>query len=301
MAAWFSLFHSFALAGTPRLISVGWLAKHLNRRNLIVLDVRTFSQYEQGHIPRAVKAFGPWQTENKDFLGFMTPPVSNLVDMLRSFGVKNDSFIVIYDAGVTADDTAKSARALWTLEYLGHTKVAILNGGYEAWKQAGMATTTAAEAPDRGNFTAKIKVHKLVSLNEVNALLLTRKATFVDMRDLAEYIGHEKKEYIPKYGHLKGALPLPASYLTIGGHNFSPSFLRTQRELMAIARGISLPRNKSRTIVVYSNHGTRAALGYYVFHDILGYKDVRLYDGSMLEAASDDSVPIARYSWGYYE
>ena len=301
-AAWaLALLTARPAAAVDHLVSVDWLAKHLKDKGLVVLDVRTFSQYEKDHIPGAVQAFGPWQTMDEKFRGFMMPPVADLVEMLRSYGVNNDSFVVIYDQGITAQDTARSARALWTLEVLGHDKVAILDGGFEAWRQKELPTTKKHKAPARGNFSASIVSERLITLGDVKKRLRSGRTVFVDLRDMAEYIGHEKKAHIPRYGHLKGAIPLPASYLTIGGQNFSPSFLRKKEELEDIAVGIGLPKDRSAEIVVYSNHGLQAALGYFVLHDLLGYRNVRLFDGSILEASRDDSVPMVANSFGYYE
>ena len=98
-------------AATPKgLVTIQWLSKHLKDKNLVLLDVRTFEKYEKSHIPGAIKAFGPWQTMNDRFIGFMMPPVYRLVNMLRDFGVSNNSFVVFYDQGMTSADTAKSAR-----------------------------------------------------------------------------------------------------------------------------------------------------------------------------------------------
>ncbi|MDH3394404.1 MAG: rhodanese-like domain-containing protein, partial [Desulfobulbaceae bacterium] len=85
-----------ALAGNDSLVSSKWLAKNLNKRNVVILAVGDFTHYEKNHIPGAIKAFGPWQTMNDQFVGFMMPKTDDLVTMLRSYGVNNDSKIVVY-------------------------------------------------------------------------------------------------------------------------------------------------------------------------------------------------------------
>ncbi len=286
-------------AGAQKLVSVDWLAKNLKSPRIAVLDVGAFTHYEQGHIPGAVKAFGPWQTMNDQYVGFMMPKTDDLVAMLRSYGVNNNTFVILYDEGVTAQDTAKSARALWTLHALGHDNVAILDGGFGAWKDAGKTISTEPVVPSPGNFKARFVRSKLATLSDVKKAIRSRRAVLLDDRLPEEHFGHEKKSYIVRFGHLPGARLWPADFMTSAGIEFSPSFMRKESELKEMAKGVGLPANKSAEIITYSNRGLQAAMGYYVLHDLLGYRNVRLYDGSILEAAADKSVPMDKDSWGY--
>jgi thiosulfate/3-mercaptopyruvate sulfurtransferase len=288
-----------AAAGTHKLVSVHWLARNLKSPNVVVLDVGAFTHYERGHIPGAVKAFGPWQTMNDEFVGFMMPEVKDLVQMLRSYGVNNSSYVILYDEGMTAQDTAKSARALWTLEALGHDKVAILDGGFSAWKQAKKTVSSKPVVPRPGNFEGRLVKSRLATLSDVKNALRSPAVVFVDDRLPEEDFGHEKKSYIKRFGHLPGSRLWPADFMTKAGTEFSPSFMRDRKELQQMAKGVGIPQDKNVEIITYSNRGTQAAMGYFVLHDLLGYKNVRLFDGSILEAAADESVPMETDSWGY--
>jgi thiosulfate/3-mercaptopyruvate sulfurtransferase len=288
-----------AAAGRQKLVSVDWLARNLKAHNVVVLDVGAFTQYERTHIPGAVRAFGPWQTMNDEFVGFMMPKTEDLVRMLRSYGVNNNSYVILYDEGVTAQDTAKSARALWTLETLGHDKVAILNGGFAAWKQAGKPLSSEPTVARPGNFTGEFMKSRLATMSDVKKALHSPGVVFVDNRLPEEDFGHEKKSYIKRYGHLPGSRLWPADFMTNAGMEFSPSFMRAAAELRKMAKGVGIPADKNVEIITYSNRGLQAAMGYYVLHDLLGYRNVKLFDGSVLEAAADKSVPMEMNSWGY--
>lgn len=290
---------SGALAAADPLVSVGWLAKNLDKPNVVVLDVETFFHYERKHIPGAVKAFGPWQAVNVKGQDLVMPKVHDLVRMIRGYGVNRNSFVVIYDEGVTAQDTAKSARALWTFHALGHDRVAILDGGLAAWEQAGKTVSREPVVPRPGNFTGKLVQAKRATLAEVKKKLGSAKVVLLDDRSAEQDFGQEKQSYIKRYGHLPGSRLWPASYMTKAGDNFSPSFMRDREELQEMAKGVGIPADKNVEIITYSNQGMQAALGYYVLHDLLGYKNVKLYDGSILEAAAVKSVPMERDSWGY--
>lgn len=286
-------------AAERSLVSVDWLEKNLNKKDLVILDVSEFIHYEKGHIPGAVKAFGPWMTMNREFVGFMMPDEADLVDMIRSYGVDNTSFVVIYDEGITSKDTAKSARALWTLHTLGHDNAAILNGGMAAWIQTEKSVSTTAAAPLTGDFTAKLRPEKVATLAEVKKKIGSNKVVFVDNRIAEHYFGHEKNSEISRAGHIPGALLWPESFMTIAGVDFAPSYFRETEELAQMAKGVHLPSDKNAEIITYSNHGLAAAMGYYVLHDILGYKNVKIFDGSILEASAAEDVPMAVNRWAW--
>ncbi len=292
-----SLLVGTAMAGSNSLLSVKWLAKNINQANMVILDVSEFTHYEKNHIPGAVKAFGPWMTMNHNFVGFMMPTASDLITMIRSYGVNNNSFVVIYDEGTTADDTAKSARALWTLQALGHNKVAILNGGFAGWDRHGETISTRPATPDPGNFTGKLIKSMVTSYSDVQSKLHSQGVTFVDSRLPNQYFGKEKNSEIARFGHIPGSLLWPASYLTNAGINLAPSYFKDAKILRQMAAGVGIPTNKNAAIVTYSNHGKSAALDYFVLHDILGYKNVSIYDGSMLQYAVTKS-PLNTFQWG---
>jgi len=288
-----------ALAGTPPLVSIDWLSKNLNKSGMVILDVGAFTHYEKNHIPGAVKAFGPWQTMNDEFVGFMMPKTDALVEMLREYGVNNDSYIILYDEGVTATDTCKSARALWTLHILGHDKVSILDGGFAAWEQKDKPVSNKAATPGRGDFTAKMVTGKLATLADIKKKIGSDKTVLLDNRATTEFFGHEKKSHVKRYGHLPNARIWPASYMSNAGINLSPAFMKDTETLAKMAEGVGIPADKNVEIITYSNHGLQAALGYFVLHDLLGYTNVKIFDGSILEAAPDKDVPMDKYAWGY--
>ena len=286
-----------SLAAEGPLVSVDWLAKNLNKKDMVILHVGAFTQYEKNHIPGAVKAFGPWQTMNDEFVGFMMPKLADLEQMLRDFGVNNDSFVVVYDEGVTVKDTANSARALWTLHALGHDKVAMLNGGFSAWERAEKPVTTDATISSPGNFKADFKAGKVATLDEVKSKI--GKVVFVDTRIPEEHFGHEKVSHIKRFGHIPGAKLWPGSFMTNAGVDFAPSYLKDLEELEKMAVGVGIPADKNTEIITYSNHGKSAAMGYYVLHDLLGYKNVKIFDGSILEYAPLKDLAMETNGWGF--
>ncbi len=302
LAAWFVLATAICSWAAPQaLVTVEWLQSHMKDKDVVILDVRTFPKYMKTHIPGAVRAFGPWRTMNDRFVGFMAPQAGELEEMLQEYGVSNTSTVIIYDQGMTSSDTAKSARVLWTLHWLGHENCAILDGGFNAWEQKELPVTTSPALRPKGDFRVSVKPAKVITLAEVRKKTGNGSTVFLDLREPFQHFGHEKKSNIARYGHITGSLLMPAAYMTIGGQNFSPAFLRSKEELQQMASGVGLPDNRDQEIVVYSNTGEQAALGYFVLDTILGYTNVRLFDGSMLQAAKDRDIPVSMYAWGWNE
>jgi thiosulfate/3-mercaptopyruvate sulfurtransferase len=125
------------------------------------------------------------------------------------------------------------------------------------------------------------------------------KVVLVDTRIPEEHFGQEKVSHIKRFGHLPGSRLWPAKYMTNAGVDFAPSFLKDVEELKQMAMGVGIPADKNVEIITYSNQGTSAAMGYFVLHDILGYKNVRIFDGSLLEYAPEKDLPMETNSWGY--
>ncbi|NOX24556.1 MAG: sulfurtransferase [Deltaproteobacteria bacterium] len=288
-----------AVAGGGSLVSAPWLAQNMHKANVVVLDVSDFTHYEVSHIPGAVKAFGPWMTMNDNFVGFMMPKIPALVRMIKSYGVNNNSTVIIYGAGVSADDTARSARALWTFEALGHNNVAILNGGFAGWVQQGGAVSNRPVTPDNGNFSGRLVAGKLATLVGVRKELDNHQVVFVDNRMPDHFFGKEKNSEIARFGHIPGARLWPAPYMTNAGVALSPSYIKDVKVLRQMAAGVGIPADKNAEIITYSDHGRSAAMGYFVLHDMLGYNNVKVYDGSILQYAAVSRMPMARYSLWY--
>lgn len=289
---------SLGMAGNS-LVGVDWLAKNLKKKDMVILDVGAFTHYEKNHIPGAVKAFGPWQTMNDKFVGFMMPPTEDLVQMIRGYGVNKDSLVVVYDEGVTVDDTAKSARALWTLHVLGHDNVAILDGGYAAWERAEQMVTKDVPITSPGNFAAAFKAGKVASLDEVKKKTGSNKVVFVDTRIPEEHFGHEKVSFIKRFGHLPSSKLWPAKYMTNAGVDFAPSLLKAVDELKQMAAGVGIPADKKAEIITFSNRGKSAAIGYFVLHDVLGYSNVKIFDGSLCEYGPQKDLALGKNGWGF--
>jgi len=272
-----------------KIISVEWLANNLDKPNLLILDVRLSPQeYRFGHIPRAVCAFARWR-QRLNGIPFMLPPLNYLKEKLQKFGVTDKSDVVVYSDGLSLGAIAWACRVAWTLEVLGHESVAILDGGISEWMYQSKPIEKDSITPPAGNFVPDLDVTRLATLDDVRYL----KATVVDFRVPARYFGVEKGRTTLKYGHIPGSLCLPAEWLLI---EKIPRLIKPVEEIKKIVLGAGIPEDREQEIIALCDAGHFACLGYWVLRHVLGYRKVRLYDGSMVEYTRFP-LPLVRYSW----
>jgi len=275
-----------AMAGP--IVSPQWLQGHLGDKNLVILDLRAPKDYAAGHIPGAVSApYGHWRMMVRG-VNRMLPPLPVIQAYLRSVGVNNNSEVVVYNDISTPMGLGLGGetRAFWTLKVLGHQKDAILDGGFGGWQQVHGALTHSA-SHKHGNFVAHYQPQIDASLQQVRADLHSH-VMLVDNRPMHQIVGLTKAPFVARFGHIPGAVPYPVTWMVGKNGNFLP-----KANLEALARVAGLPQNHNAPVVTYCNTGHWASIGWFVVTQELGYRNVRLYDGSMTQWAYHKKDPVA--------
>jgi thiosulfate/3-mercaptopyruvate sulfurtransferase len=273
------LFSGAAVAAEP-LVTPEWLSSRLNDESILVLDLRSAagheeSDYLEAHIPGAVWSdySQSWRTSRNNVPGVI-PPVDSLEPYLSSVGIDEEKTVVIVPAGEGATEFGGAARVYWTLKYLGHDEVSILDGGWNAWKEAGLPTEAGAVTPRPSVFTAAPREELLMSTAAVASELGTQKV-FIDARPFSFFQGKDKHPAAPRFGRLPGALHLDNGSF----YDEENQRLKPLSELKAAVPASLAP---DAQIVSYCNTGHWAATNWFVLHELLGYEDVTLYDESMV-------------------
>jgi thiosulfate/3-mercaptopyruvate sulfurtransferase len=281
------------------LVTPQWLARHKQDADLVVLDIRSAldgggtKAYEPAHIPGSVHTDydkGAWRV-NRNGVPFMLPSAPELDALIGDLGIDETSRVVVVPAGVSQTDFSAAARVYWTLKVVGVPSVSILDGGVAAWKAAGYPLKGGSEEPSPKIFNATIDTSMIAGLPDVQKAVQTKNATLIDARTPELFSGKEKAPQIAAYGHIPGAVDVDSG----GFYDVATNRLKPKVELAAIAA--SIPRDKPA--ISYCNTGHWAATDWFVLHEILGYKSVRLYDGSMVEWAADAKRPVesSRTRW----
>ncbi|MBU0665179.1 MAG: hypothetical protein KJ990_11630 [Proteobacteria bacterium] len=287
-------------ANADSLVTTDWLAKNLDAKGLVILDVRTESNYGVGHIPGAVNLpYDQWDPKNEERKCNLMPTAAQMTEILKKLGVNASSHVVIYDHGNSTSDATKGISAFWIMDSMGHKNISYLNGGFTKWTFEGKIIDNKVPTPVPGDFVVSLNDAKVASLEEVTSNLKNKTAIFLDVRDSDQHFGFQKRHDVNRFGHIPGSLTWPADFMTHAGINRAPAYVLSADELAIMAKGVGLPSDKSSNIIVYCNSSQFAGLGFFVLQEMLGYDNVSVYDGSILEYAGIEDLPMDNFSWGF--
>ena len=271
------------------LVSTQWVADHGGDANvrLVEVDVDTVA-YEQGHIAGAVG--WNWQTQLQQSVRRDLISKEEVERLLGESGIDNDTTVVLYGD----NNNWFAAWAYWQLTYYGHGDVRLMNGGRARWEADGRPLTTDAPSHEAKSYTASdpdedIRAYRdyvLAATNEGNIAL-------VDVRSPDEFSGallappNLPQEGSQRGGHIPGASNIPwASAVDEDGTFKSEAALRD----LYGAQGI----DGSRETIAYCRIGERSSHTWFVLSEILGFDNVRNYDGSWTEWGSIVGAPIEK-------
>jgi thiosulfate/3-mercaptopyruvate sulfurtransferase len=261
---------------TELLVSSAWLKAHLRDREVVVLHVADKRQdFQRGHIPGArflaTADFIVADTEPMNEI----PPQSRLKETFESLGVTDRSTVILYTTGYFPNAT----RAFFTLEYLGHTRTAMLDGGIDRWIDEGLPVEAGSSRPKRGSITIRLLESVKATVEEVKRASEDPVGTVqvVDSRPPRRYTA----------GHIPGARGLFWQETLQGPDN--PMFLPPDRlRTMMEARGIQ----PGRKIISYCETGMQATVGYFLAR-YLGL-EATMYDGSFHEWNDLAKLPMVK-------
>ena len=271
-----------------RLVSVDWVAEHGSDANvrLVEVDVDT-EAYGEGHIAGAVG--WNWTTQLQD--GTRRDIISQeaLEALLSKSGIANDTHVVLYGD----NNNWFAAYALWILELYGHEDVSLMNGGRVKWLADQRPMTPAVPAPASTTYTAKPANPALRARRDEVLRAVGGMATqLVDVRSPAEFSGEViappgMSETAQRGGHIPGAKNIPWARAVNEDGTF-----RSVDELKTLYGGAGVRENAPT--IAYCRIGERSSHTWFVLKYLLGYQDVKNYDGSWTEYGSLIDVPIEK-------
>ena len=273
-----------AARGIGPIVSTDWLEKNLNNPNLVIVDLRKVEEYKTGHVPGAVNVFyGSWAIKKGELLNEL-PSMDDLAEVIGGAGIGTNSLVVLVDKVEKVPDQFGMTRVAWTLKYAGVNNVAILNGGQNQWVIEKRALSQDMVIPKTKPYKAAWNKNLFVDKSAVVAKL--GKSTILDTRAPGFYEGKEKLAFVPKLGRIKGAVNLPVGQLyTVEGLYKDKATLAS---LAAKATGGDLVKE----YILYCDTGKTCTSWAFVMTELLGYKDVKVYDGSSMEWLADPNAPM---------
>ena len=274
-------------AHPERLVSTGWLADHLGDTGIVVVESdEDVLLYETGHIPGAVKI--DWHTDLNDPVQRDYVDGAGFAKLLSEKGISRESTVVIYGD----KNNWWAAYALWVFTLFGHEDVRLLDGGRDLWIAEGRELTTDVPHPTPADYPVVNRDDTTVRAFKEDVL-----AHFghplIDVRSPEEYSG--ERTHMPAYpdegalrgGHIPSAASVPWARAAAPDATF-----KSREELDAIyldEAGLTAGDD----VIAYCRIGERSSHTWFVLTHLLGFENVRNYDGSWTEWGSAVRVPIA--------
>ncbi|MGR2751598.1 sulfurtransferase [Agromyces arachidis] len=274
-------------AHPERLVTTDWLAEHLGRPGLSVVESdEDVLLYETGHIPGAVKV--DWHTELNDPVIRDYVSSERFAELLGSKGISRDDTVVIYGDR----NNWWAAYALWVFTLFGHEDVRLLDGGRDKWIAEGRPLTTGAPEVEPVEYPVVERDDTAVRAFKEDVLAALGTQPLIDVRSPEEYTG--ERTHMPAYpeegalrgGHIPTAASVPWARAAAEDGTF-----RTRAELDAVYRDEAGLRDGDE-VIAYCRIGERSAHTWFVLTHLLGFERVRNYDGSWTEWGSAVRVPI---------
>ena len=271
------------------LVSTQWAAEHLSdpKIRLVEVDVDT-TAYDQGHIAGAVG--WNWQIQLQDNIRRDLIQMSALEALLGQSGISNDSTVLLYGD----NNNWFAAYAFWQLKYYGHKDVRLIDGGRKKWVEEKRPLTTAAPNITPASYRATGPDESLRARKEqVFAAVEKKKAAkLVDVRSVDEFTGKilappGLSETAQRAGHIPGAANVPwAQAANEDGTFKSADALKQLYE----SKGI----DGHDEVITYCRIGERSSHTWFALKYLLGYKDVKNYDGYWTEWGNLIGAPIEK-------
>jgi thiosulfate/3-mercaptopyruvate sulfurtransferase len=270
------------------LVDTAWVVAHKDDPTvrLVEVDVDT-SSYEQGHIPGAIA--WNWTSQLCDTVRRDIIPQPDFEKLMAGSGIGNDTTVILYGD----NNNWFAAWALWQMKLYGHADVRLMDGGRKKWLAEGRELTTEVPSLPQASYRAKpVDTSLRALLPEVMQAQAARSHGMVDVRSPDEFTGKIVSppglpETAQRPGHIPGARSIPWGQACKEDGTF-----KSFDELKALyaAQGIT----DEKPVIAYCRIGERSSHSWFALKYLLGFKDVKNYDGSWTEWGNLVGAPVER-------
>jgi thiosulfate/3-mercaptopyruvate sulfurtransferase len=273
------------------LVDTQWAEDHLKdpKVRIAEVDYDAKANYELGHIPGAV--LFDWKNDINDPLTRNVLTKEACQDLLQNAGVNNDTTLLLYGDF----NNWFAAFAFWVFKYYGYKDIRLINGGRKKWLQEDRALAKDVPSYPKGNYASSGPDSKIrVFLDEVKLAVSAPGLRMIDVRSPKEFSGEilappeYPTEHAQRGGHIPGAINIPWAQAV----NDSDGTFKNTEELKQLygSKGIT----PDKEIIAYCRIGERSSHTWFVLKYLLGYPNVKNYDGSWTEWGNMIANPIEK-------
>ena len=270
------------------LVSTEWVVEHLNDASIRIVEVDVDTKaYGEGHIPNAIG--WDWNTELCDTLRRDIIPKEKFEQLMGQAGIDNNTTVILYGD----NNNWFAAWAFWQLKIYGHKDVRLMNGGRKKWIAEGRELVTDAPKAAAKSYTAQQPDFSIRAfLSEATKASSAASAKLVDVRSPQEFTGEilappGLPETCQRGGHIPGAKNIPWGKACNEDGTF-----KSVEELRALYGGAGI--DGTQPVIAYCRIGERSSHTWFVLKYLLGFKDVRNYDGSWTEWGNLVAAPVEK-------
>lgn len=267
----------------PRLIETREFQNLTHHPSIRIVDLRiSFLDYLRGHIPNAVYLHVDNLFVPEKGIPAQAPDRICLERLLGdNLGLSNQMWVILY----SEKSNPNAAFLAWTLDFLGHKKVGILNGGWEKWVSEKLPTTQEYPSFLPNKFFGKVIRETLADKKWVRDRLMAKQVQILDARSPKQYSGEEGEEI--RRGHIPGAKNLFWE-TTLEGEEIR--VWKKKEDLEKLLAEWRITRDKET--IVHCRTGREASHLYFTLKYVIGFPNVRLYRGSWVEWSADRNMPV---------
>ncbi|WP_410637384.1 sulfurtransferase [Amycolatopsis sp. lyj-346] len=267
------------------LVTTQWAEENLDTPGVVFAEVdEDTTAYDAGHIRGAVKF--DWRNDLQDGVRRDFVSKEGFEKLLSEKGISNDDLVILYGG----NNNWFAAYAYWYFKLYGHEKVKLLDGGRKKWELDGRELNSDEVKRAATEYKAQDQDLSLRAFRDEVVQSIGSK-NFVDVRSPDEFSGkllapaHLPQEQSQVPGHIPGALNVPWAKVANEDGTF-----KTEEEIKELYKDEGIDEGKGT--IAYCRIGERSSIAWFALHELLGYEDVKNYDGSWTEYGSLVGVPV---------